>query len=248
MRLKDKVVIVTGAGSGIGRATARRMAVEGARVLCADARKDGAQATAEEIAKAGGEAVAVLADVTDEGSCGRMVETALGRFGRVTTLVNSAGVSAARRDPTPEPDEWERVLRANLSGTYLASRAALPHLVASGAGSVTNIASIFGLVGGSLSPAYAASKGGVVNLTRTMALTWAPRVRVNCVCPGVIETPMTAPFLADPSWYQPLKERHPLGRFGKPEDVAAAILYLASDEAGFVTGVALPVDGGYTAA
>jgi NAD(P)-dependent dehydrogenase (short-subunit alcohol dehydrogenase family) len=248
MRMKDKVVIVTGAGSGIGRATAMRMAAEGGRVLCADARKDAAEETAELIVKAGGGGAALLVDVTDEASCSSMVEAALGRFGRLTTLVNSAGVSAARRDATPPPEEWERVLGVNLSGTYLASRAALPHLAASGNGSVTNIASIFGLVGGSLSPAYAASKGGVVNLTRTMALTWAPRVRVNCVCPGVIETPMTAPFLGDPSWHRPLKERHPLGRFGKPADVAAAILYLASDEAEFVTGVALPVDGGYTAA
>lgn len=248
MRMKDKVVIVTGAGSGIGRATALRMAVEGARVLCADAKGDGAQETAEQIGNNGGEAVALLVDVTNEGSCGRMVEAAIGRFGRITTLVNSAGVSAARRDATPAPEEWGRVLGVNLSGTYLASRAALPQLAASAGASVTNIASIFGLVGGSLSPAYAASKGGVVNLTRTMAVTWAPKVRVNCVCPGVIETPMTAPFLSDPSWHQPLKERHPLGRFGKPADVAAAILYLASDEAEFVTGVALPVDGGYTAA
>jgi len=248
MRMKDKVVIVTGAGSGIGRATAFRMAIEGARVLCADAKGDGAHETAEQIGKAGGDAVSLLVDVTNEGSCGRMVETALGRFGRITTLVNSAGVSAARRDATPDPEEWERVLHVNLSGTYLASRAALPQLAAAAGGSVTNIASIFGLVGGSMSPAYAASKGGVVNLTRTMAVTWAPKVRVNCVCPGVIETPMTAPFFGDPSWYQPLKDRHPLGRFGKPADVAAAILYLASDEAEFVTGVALPVDGGYTAA
>jgi NAD(P)-dependent dehydrogenase (short-subunit alcohol dehydrogenase family) len=248
MRMKGKVVIVTGAASGIGRATAVRMAVEGARVVCGDAKIDGARDTVEQITGAGGQAVALLVDVTDEGSCARMVETALGRFGRITTLVNSAGVSAARRDATPAPDEWERVLGVNLSGTYLAARAALPQLAAGGGGSVTNIASIFGLVGGSLSPAYAASKGGVVNLTRTMALTWAPRVRVNCVCPGVIETPMTAPLLDDPDWCEPLKQRHPLGRFGKPEDVAAAILYLASDEAEFVTGVALPVDGGYTAA
>ena len=150
--MKDKVVIVTGAGSGIGQATALRMAVEGARVLCADAKDDGAQGTAELIVRAGGEAVARRVDVTDEGSCGQMVEVARGRFGRITTLVNSAGVSAARRDATPAPEEWERVLGVNLSGTYLASRAALPHLAARGGGSVTNIASIFGLVGGSLSP------------------------------------------------------------------------------------------------
>ncbi len=248
MRMYDKVVIVTGAGSGIGRATALRLAAEGGRLLCADAKGDAAQDTAEMITRAGGDAAALLVDVTDEGSCCRMVETALGRFGRITTLVNSAGVSAAGRDATPAPKEWERVVGVNLGGTYLASRAALPHVAASGNGSVINIASIFGLVGGSLSPAYAASKGGVVNLTRSMALTWAPRVRVNCVCPGVIETPMTAAFLTDPSWHQPLLARHPLGHFGRPEDIAAAILYLASDEAAFVTGVALPVDGGYTAA
>jgi meso-butanediol dehydrogenase / (S,S)-butanediol dehydrogenase / diacetyl reductase len=135
----------------------------------------------------------------------------------------------------------------NLSGTYYASRAALPALAESGAGSITNLASIYGLVGGSLSPAYAASKGGVVNLTRQMALQWAPRVRVNCVCPGIIETPMTAALLADPAWREAMLGRHPLKRFGQPEDVAAAILYLASDDAAFVTGVALPVDGGYTA-
>src|SRR5262245_26210374 len=168
MRMKDKVVIVTGAGSGIGRATAVRMGAEGARVLCADAKGDGAEETAEQIGKAGGDAVALLVDVTNEGSCGRMVDATLARFGRITTLVNSAGVSAARRDATPAPDEWERVLGVNLSGTYFASRAALPHLAASGHGSVTNIASIFGLVGGSLSPAYAASKGGVGNRHRAI--------------------------------------------------------------------------------
>ncbi len=177
-----------------------------------------------------------------------MVEAALARFGRLTTLVNSAGVRAERRDATPPPDEWQRVVDVNLTGTYLASRAALAPLASSGSGSITNLASIFGLVGGSLSPAYAASKGGVVNLTRTMALTWAPKVRVNCVCPGVIETPMTAPLLADAGWRESAVRRHPLGRVGQPEEIAAAILYLASDEAAFVTGVALPVDGGYTAA
>src|SRR5262245_65707709 len=134
MRMKDKAVIVTGAGSGIGRATAVRMAAEGARVLCADARKDAAEETAELIGQAGGEGVAVVADVTDEASCSGMVETALGRFGRLTTLVNSAGVSAARRDATPAPEEWERVLGVNLSGTYPASRAARRHLGATGPG------------------------------------------------------------------------------------------------------------------
>ena len=140
------------------------------------------------------------------------------------------------------------MLEINLSGTYLASRACLAALSQSGNGAITNLASIFGLVGGSLSPAYAASKGGVANLTRQMALQWAPAVRVNCVCPGVIETPMTAGLMSDPTWRDGLLARHPLKRFGQPDEIAAAILYLSSDEAAFVTGVALPVDGGYTAA
>jgi len=244
MRMRDKVALVTGAGSGIGRATALRLAAEGARVACADVSRDAAAETAARIASAGGDALALAADVTDAGACARIVESTLARFGRLTTLVNSAGVRAERHDPSPPPDEWQRVVDVNLTGTYLASRAASAALAASGGGSVTNLASIFGLVGGSLSPAYAASKGGVVNLTRTMA----PRVRVNCVCPGVIETPMTAPLLADAAWRESAVRRHPLGRVGQPEEIAAAILYLASDEAAFVTGVALPVDGGYTAA
>lgn len=248
MRMHDKVALVTGAGSGIGRATALRLAAEGAAVACVDLAADGARETVRMIEAAGGQAVALEADVTDERVCARMVEESLARFRRLTTLVNSAGVRGERPDAAPPPPEWRRVLDANLTGTYLASRAALPALSASGAGAITNLASIFGLVGGSLSPAYAASKGGVVILTRQMALQWAPSVRVNCVCPGVIETPMTAPLLADPAWRDAMVAKHPLKRFGRPEEVAAAILYLSSDEAAFVTGVALAVDGGYTAA
>lgn len=248
MRMRGKVALVTGAGSGIGRATALRLAAEGARVACADLVAEGALETAKAIEAAAGEALALTADVTDEQACARIVEETVARFGRLTTLVNSAGVRGAQPDATPPPPEWERVLEANLTGTYLASRAALPALAATGAGAITNLASIYGLVGGSISPAYAASKGGVVVLTRQMALQWAPRVRVNCVCPGVIETPMTAPLRADPAWREMMVAKHPLGRFGRAEEVAAAILFLSSDEAAYVTGVALPVDGGYTAA
>ena len=247
MRLKEKVALVTGAGSGIGRATALRFGAEGAQVVCADAAAEAAAETARAIMALGGEAISAAADVTDEAACARIVEQTLARFGRLTTVVNSAGVRPERRDPTPALSEWERVVGINLTGTYLASRAALPALVASGAASITNLASIFGLVGGATSSSYAASKGAIVNLTRQMALEWAPRVRVNCVCPGVIETPMTAELRADPAWADAVLRRYPLGRFGQAEEIAAAILYLASDEAAFVTGVALPVDGGYTA-
>ena len=247
MRMKGKVALLTGAGSGIGRATAQRLSAEGALVACADVTLERAAETAHAISTAGGEAIAIATDVIDEAACVQMVEKTLKRFGRLTTLVNSAGVRSDPPEAIPGPREWRRVVDVNLTGTYLASRAALAALTASGAGSITNLASIFGLVGGSTSAAYAASKGAIVNLTRQLAIDWAPGVRVNCVCPGVIETPMTAALLQDPKWAQAVLKRYPLGRFGHADEIAAAILYLASDEAAFVTGAALPVDGGYTA-
>jgi NAD(P)-dependent dehydrogenase (short-subunit alcohol dehydrogenase family) len=247
MRMKQKVALVTGAGSGLGRATALRLAQEGAQVACVDAVSNAVAETARTINANGGEAIDLSADVTDEAACARIVEDTLARFGRLTTLVNSAGVRPQRRDPAPALPEWQRVVDVNLTGSFLASRAALPALSAAAVGSITNLASIFGLVGGATGPAYAASKGAIVNLTRQMALEWAPRVRVNCVCPGVIETPMTAQLRLDPAWADMVLKRYPLGRFGQPEEIASAILFLASDEAAFVTGVALPVDGGYTA-
>ncbi|MFN0039499.1 MAG: SDR family NAD(P)-dependent oxidoreductase [Burkholderiales bacterium] len=246
--MKNKVALITGAASGLGRATALRLAAEGAQVVCADVSADAVAQTAQAIIAAGGEAMALPADVTDASACERMVAETLARFGRLTTLVNSAGVRPARPHVAPTLADWNRVIDINLTGTFLASRAATPALTASGAGSITQLASIFGLVGGSTGSAYAASKGAIVNFTRQMALELAPTVRVNCVCPGVIETPMTAGLRQDPAWMERVLKRYPLGRFGFPEEIASAILYLASDEAAFVTGISLPVDGGYTAA
>ena len=247
MRMQGKIALVTGAGSGIGRATAVRFGTEGARVACADTDAEAAAETSRTMSMRGNEALALTVDVADEASCAQMVAETLARFGGLTTLVNSAGVRPERPDPLPALGEWQRAVDINLTGTYLASRAALPALAASKAGSIVNLASIFGLVGGSTGPGYAASKGAIVNLTRQMAIDFAPAVRVNCVCPGVIETPMTAGLRVDPAWAAKVLKRYPLGRFGQPEEIAAAILYLASDEAAFVTGIALPVDGGYTA-
>lgn len=248
MRMKDKAAIITGAGSGLGRATALRFAAEGAKVLCADRNHAAATATAEVIAAAGGMAVSTAVDVTDAEACARMVEVARERFGRLTTLVNCAGVRPDLSGATPGEADWRRVVDINLTGSWLPSQAALPALLDSGNASITHLASIFGLVGGSTGASYAAAKGAIVNLTRQMALEQAPRVRVNCVCPGVIETAMTAALRADPAWSARVLRRYPMERFGQAEEVAAAILFLASDEASFVTGVALPVDGGYTAA
>ena len=244
-RMQGALALVTGAGSGIGRATAVRFAAEGARVACVDRAAAAADETAAAIKAAGGEAFGLGADVTDEAACGRMVAATVARFGGLTTLVNSAGVGP-QREMSPA-EEFRRIVEINLTGTWLVSQAARPALAASGRGSVTNLASIYGLVGSSRSPGYAGSKGGVVNLTRQLAAEWAPAVRVNCVCPGHIETPLTATLMADAAWRATMITRYPLGRFGRVDDIAAAILYLASDEASFVTGAALPVDGGYTA-
>lgn len=247
-RLAGEIAIVTGAGSGIGRATALRLAAEGAKLACADANERAARDTAQAIIGNGGEAIAYEADVTREDACAAIVEATLARFGSLTTLVNSAGIRPERPGPTPTFIEWQKVVNVNLTGSYLASRAAMNALVASGNGVIINLASIFGLVGGSTGAAYAASKGAIVNLTRQMAIEWAPKVRVNCICPGVIETPMTAGLRENPAWADAVLKRYPIGRFGQPEEIAAAILFLASDEASFITGAALPVDGGYTAA
>ncbi len=254
-RLRGKIALVTGAGSGIGRASAALFASEGASVAAADLSEALARETVDEIERRGGKAVAVAGDVSDASAADRMVSAAADAFGGLNALVNSAGVTA-RNALAPGADEeevWDRVIDVNLKGTYLVSRSALPHMRRAGGGSIVNLASTMGIVGypaglgGGFNP-YPPSKGGVVQLTRNMAIDFArDAIRVNCLCPGFVETGLTKSLTDDPATREMLESRHPLGRLGLPEEVAYAALYLASDEAAYVTGAALTVDGGYTA-
>ena len=240
-RLTGKRVLVTGAASGIGAACARRFADEGATVVGLDlaAKPSGSACNAW-----------VRADVADESAVAAAVAEATDSLGAIDVLVNAAGVLSVGGADTLEVAEWERVLGVNLKGTWLVSKHVVPQMVAAGSGSIVNLASIEGLEGFSGQTAYNVSKGGVVLLTRNMAADFGPAgVRVNCLCPGLIETPMTS-ILEDPA-FAPVRDAfvdwHLLGRAGQPEEVAAAALFLASDDASFVHGAALVVDGGLTA-
>lgn len=247
-RLAGKVALVTGAGSGIGRRTALRFAEEAASVAAADIRAEAAHETAAEI---GGQALGVELDVTSaagiEASLRRVVE----RFGGLDVVVNNAGVTIVGAAHDLTEDDWDRELDTNLKSVYLVSKAAWALLVERGGGAIVNTASIAGMWAIPADAAYCASKAGVIMLTKCMALDGAKAgIRVNCVCPGFTETPMIEGYFAD----QPDPEAsrrfavglHPLGRLGDPRDIADGIVYLASDEAAWVTGAALVVDGGLT--
>ena len=240
-RLNGRVAFVTGAASGIGAACAQRFVDEGATVAGFDI-----QDPAEGNPLAGFWSL----DVRDEPAIASAVATAVAEVGVPTVLLNAAGVSGTASVTDLAEEEWDRIVDINLKGTYLVSKHVVPHLVAAGQGSVVNLASIEGLEGLPGQAAYNASKGGVVLLTRNMAIDYGPvNVRVNCLCPGYIETPMTAVLQAP--GLEAIREEfiamHQLGRAGQPEEVAAAALFLASDDASFVSGHALVVDGGFTA-
>ena len=249
MRLAGKVALISGGARGLGAAEARLFAREGARVVIGDILEGDGRAVEGHIRIEGGEAVFVRLDVTIEKDWERAVATAVERFGKLDVLVNNAGVGGAGRLEDTTVEEWTRVMDVNAKGVFLGTKAAIPALRRAGGGSIVNISSQLGLVGmDDSSPQYQASKGAVRLLTKLTALQYAKeRIRANSVHPGPIVTPMTEPRRADPVVYQRMVSRIPLGRYGEPVEVAYGVLYLASDEAAFVTGSELVIDGGWTA-
>lgn len=251
MRLKGKTAVVTGAGTGLGRGIALMFAREGASVALNGRRPGPVETTAKAIMDAGGRAEAVPGDVTVPADVQRLIRTTVDTFGQLDILVNNAGIMASRTNAVECTEEdWRRTLEGNLTSVFLCCKYALPELIKS-RGNIINISSMAGLKGTANRAAYGASKGGVVILTRGMALDYAAHgVRVNAVCPAFVETELNRDFLAAlrrSGEYEAVVRRHPLGFLGKPEDVAYAAVYLASDEARWITGIALPVDGGMSA-
>ena len=256
MKLKDKVSIITGAASGIGKATALVFGREGAKVMCADINAEGAEAVARQIADTGGEAESIKVDVAKEAEVKEMVSQTVARWGRLDVLYNNAGIGYGMPVTQVTEEDWDRLMDINLKGVFLGCKHAIPEMLKNGGGSIVSTASDAGLVGTAMLSPYCASKGGVVLFTKSLAVEWgAMGIRVNCVCPGVIRTPILDPFIAtaqatgvapEEVWAR-MARVHPLGRVGEPEEVGKAVAFLASDEASFITGVALPVDGGFQA-
>lgn len=249
MRLADKVCIITGAGSGMGRVAARMFAAEGARVVVAEFDERAGRETVGEVQGAGGAATFVQADVSTEAGSGAMVAHALATYGRVDCLYNNAGIMPEADHSVIDTDvaTWDRVMAVNVRGVFLGCKHAIPPMMAQGSGSIINIASFVALLGCSVpQDAYTASKGALIALTRSLAVQFGPRgIRTNAICPGPVETPMLMDWLLKDDAARQLRlARNPTGRFGKPEEIVNLALYLASDESRWTNGASLVVDGG----
>jgi len=253
-RLKDRTCIVTGGANGIGKATCVRLAKEGAKVAVTDLADDDGARLRDEIMQEGGTAEYWHLDVTDEDAVHRVFDEVAEKFGQIDVIVNNAGISGADK-PTHEisAEEWRQVMDVNVNGVFYCTKAAIPHLRKAGGGSIINLSSIYGIIGAPDIPPYHASKGAVREMSKTDAVLYAKEgIRVNSVHPGFIWTPLVeamaeASDVGKDAFRAQLDELHPVGHVGEPEDIAAGIAYLASDDAKFVTGSELVIDGGYTA-
>lgn len=244
MKLEGKVALITGAGSGIGQATALLLAREGADIAVNDINLSSAERTTDTIRQMGRKAIALKADVAEENEVSAMVERAIKELGGINILVNNAGIGGTAPVLELSVETWDRVMAVILRGTYLCSKQVGRWMTSQNSGKIVNISSLAALRFRLNMSAYASAKAGIVNFTRALALEWAPyHINVNCIIPGGINTPMTRARLATFTAQQ-IKEFIPLGRVGEPEDIANAALFLVSDEASFITGAALPVDGG----
>jgi NAD(P)-dependent dehydrogenase (short-subunit alcohol dehydrogenase family) len=253
MKLADKVAIITGGNSGIGKTTAELFAKEGARICITGRNEERCRKVVEEIKKAGGQAIFVMADVRSSEECQKTVKATLEAFGRVDILFNNAGVYFANNAVDCTEEEWDLTIDINLKGTFLMSKFVLPSMIEQGSGVIINNGSGWGIVGGKKAISYCASKGGVVLLTKAMAIDHARQgIRVNCLCPGDVRTPMLDEDarlhgLTWDEYYEQAVANRPMGRMGTPEEIARAALFLASDDSTFMTGSNLVVDGGGTA-
>jgi NAD(P)-dependent dehydrogenase (short-subunit alcohol dehydrogenase family) len=247
MRLNNKIAIVTGGGTGIGRGIAIQFGKEGAKVIVSGRRMGPIESVATEIIKNGGEAIAVEADVSQFEAVKNLVQTAVTRFGTIDILVNNAGVYIPHDAAEMTDDEWNTVMSVDLKGVWHGVKAVLPQMISHGKGKIINISSIAGLIGFEKSAAYCAAKGAVINLTREIALDYASKkINVNGIAPGLIESDMTRGLLNDKAVLTAFLDKTPIGRVGKPEDIAHAAVWLASDESDFVVGQTIVVDGGWT--
>jgi len=257
-RLDGKVAIVTGAGSGIGEASAKLFAKENAKVVVADIDPAKGQRVVKEIKDAGGDSTFIQVDVTKVSNMERMIKTTVQTYGKINILYNNAGMAGPKGVEDVAEDEWEQCIKINMLGGFFATKFAVPEMRKAGGGSILFTSSLAGIVGSKFSPTYSSAKGGIVLLTKSLALALAKdNIRVNCICPSLVSTPMAPDFVRsspdeDKSVTEATIQRYlssvPMGRLAQPQEVAYAALFLVSDEASFITGAALPVDGGTTAA